>query len=147
DCTPVTDLRFNVSPHVFPRHPAPRALVPPRLAGIGCVLPGEQIRELLICGRALVIVEDRDLFHARVKRRPSGRAGGAAPFSLAFFPIRRSPSLYRQTRPLNSEVNHRQAGREKYSRLPCPIRPFSVSPIPCRGTCESRCPPSPGRQP
>jgi hypothetical protein len=49
------------------------------------LLPGEQIRELLVCGGALVIVEDRDLFHARVKDAPAGAQAGRHLFARVFF--------------------------------------------------------------
>src|SRR5207249_11645266 len=44
------------------------------LQEVEALIPGEQVRELLVRGDPLIVVEDRDLFHAAVEDAPAGAA-------------------------------------------------------------------------
>src|SRR5438105_7741076 len=57
------------------------------------LVPGQQVGELLIRSGALIIIEDRDLFHARVEDAPTGAQAGRRFFRPYFFYLRHSRSL------------------------------------------------------
>src|SRR5438045_1631632 len=63
------------------------------LQEIGPLFLGKQIRDLLIRGGALVVVKDRDLFHAGVEDAPAGAHAGRGFFGAHFFYLRRCGSF------------------------------------------------------